>query len=121
MSAYKRGYPRCSIFFAAKYWISPEKQEAELWFGSDDAIEIRQNGEKIITCAVNRGYKYGANVVRVSLEKGTNIFVFAVINGEGPSMIGSHLFPEEYPINPGFFLDTENSVETDDYIELNFY
>jgi len=60
-------------------------------------------------------------VVRVSLEKGTNIFVFAVINGEGPSMIGSHLFPEEYPINPGFFLDTENSVETDDYIELNFY
>jgi len=38
--------PECSIFFAAKYWISPENQEAELWFGSDDAIEIRQNGKK---------------------------------------------------------------------------
>ena len=117
----KNEIPECSIFFAAKYWISPEKQEADLWFGSDDAVEIRQNGKIIITCAVSRGYKYGANVVRVSLEKGTNIFVFVVINGEGQSMVGAHLFPEEYPINPGFFLDTEKSVETDDYIELNFY
>ena len=32
--------PECSIYFAAKYWISPEKQEAELWFGSDDAVVI---------------------------------------------------------------------------------
>ena len=117
----KNEIPECSIFFAAKYWISPEKQNANLWFGSDDAVKIWLNRKEITTCTANRGYKYGANVIQVSLEKGTNIFVFAVINGEGPSMIGAHLFPKEYPINPGFFLDTENFVETDDYIELNFY
>ena len=119
--AIEKPVPECSIFFAAKYWISPEAQLAELWFGSDDASTVWLNNEKIITHAGNRAYKYAGNVLQVSLKQGTNIFVFAVINGEGPGMVGTHLFPRESAIYPGLFLDTKNPVETEDFIELDFY
>ncbi len=119
--AIEKPVPEGAIFFAAKYWISPEAQLAELWFGSDDASTVWLNNEKIITHAGNRAYKYGGNVLQVSLKSGTNIFVFAVINGEGPGMVGAHLFPRDFAIYPGLFLDTKNPVETEEFIELDVY
>ena len=113
--------PQCSIFLAAKYWISSEKQEAELRFGSDDAVKLWLNNEHIFTHLGTRGYKHDAEIQPVSLKKGTNIFVFAVINGIGPAMVGSRLYPEKSAIYPGLFLDTENFVETGEFIELDFY
>jgi len=78
--AIKNEIPEYSVTFVAKYWISSEKQEAELRFGSDDAAKVWHNNNVVFKYMHNSVYEPDKNTIPVILEKGTNIFVFAVIN-----------------------------------------
>ena len=118
----KKPVPECSVFFAAKYWISSENQEADLWYGSSDGVKIWLNGKEIFEYPQARPYFCKLrDFIPVTLKKGTNIFVFGVVNGEGDGMLGARLFPKKTAVNPGLFFDTKNFVETDEFIELDFY
>ncbi len=118
----KEPVPECSVFFAAKYWISSENQEADLWYGSSDGVKIWFEGSEIFEYRQARPYFCKLiSYIPVTLKKGTNIFVFAVVNGEGDGMLGARLFPKKSAVYPGLFLDTKNPVETKQFIELDFY
>jgi len=118
----KEPVPECSVFFAAKYWISSEDQEADLWYGSSDGVKIWFDGNEIFEYPQARPYFCKLRgFIPVTLKKGTNIFVFAIVNGEGDGMLGARLFPKKSAIYPGLFLDTKNPVETKQFIELDFY
>ena len=119
--AFPEDFPEYSLVFAAKYWISPEEQEAEFKFGIDDATEIRHNGNKIYKPLHGGAYKADKFVVPVTLKKGTNKFVFSAINYIGPGMLGTRLYPKKTAIYPGLFLETKNPLETKEIIEINFY
>ena len=113
--------PECSVMFAAKYWISSKKQEAELRFGSDDAAKIWQNNNEIFSYPYNSGFVSDKHTVKVTLKKGTNVFVFAVVNGSGIGTIGAHLYPKKSAVYPGLYFDTRGPVETGKYINVDFY
>ena len=118
----KEPVPECSVFFSAKYWISTEEQEADLWYGCSDGVKIWFDGKDIFEYPQARPYFCKLrDFIPVILKKGTNIFVFAVVNGEGDGMLGARLFPKKSAVYPGLFLDTKNPVETKQFVELDFF
>ena len=120
--AIEESIPESSVFFAAKYWVSTEKQDADLWFASSDAVKIWQNGKEIFNFSQNRPYRSTRkSFVKTELKKGTNIFVFSVINGEGFGMVGARLYPKKSAIYPGLFLETTKLLETKKFVKLDFY
>ena len=84
-------------------------------------MKILQNNKEIFSYPYNSGFISDKHTVNVTLNKGTNVFVFAVVNGSGIGMIGAHLYPKESAVYPGLYLDTTSPVETGKYISVDFY
>ncbi|MDP8217351.1 MAG: discoidin domain-containing protein [Candidatus Theseobacter exili] len=66
------GYVDSCVGYAFVKIISPEKQYAELRFGSDDGIRVWFNGSEILANNVKRFYRVDQDSVIVFLEKGEN-------------------------------------------------
>ena len=104
---FKSDVPEFSLTFAAKYWISSEKQKAELVFISDDAVKVWQDGCEIF----DYPHSSSRHSVSVSLNKGTNVFVFAIVNSVGAGMIGADLHSAKSELIPKFNFDIKQAAE----------
>ena len=70
-----------SAIYAHVYVYSPSARNVQLKLGSDDGIQVRLNGNEILSNDVYRGITLDADVVNTTLKKGWNRLLLKVTQG----------------------------------------
>ena len=70
---------RCCVYLKTTL-VAPSAQAARLEFGSDDGIKAWLNGRLVNDVWTSRGHKAGQDVVKATLNKGSNVLLVKVTN-----------------------------------------
>lgn len=71
LDAYYHDPVDCAVYAYAEF-IAPKAQEAELWIGSDESIQVWINGERVYAFQGARRHRLPNDEVRISVPKGRN-------------------------------------------------
>jgi hypothetical protein len=70
-----------AVAYVSTVLVSPEPQEVELKFGSDDALKVWLNGSEVVSHLVSRGGAPDQESIPVTLRAGANTLLAKVIQG----------------------------------------
>jgi len=88
-------FPPRSFMWARYRWLAGNDGMADLRFGSDDGVCVWQDGQLLYKVGEVRSYRRDSDQVRVHLKRGTNEFVFCVVNAGGRGDLGARVYPYE--------------------------
>ncbi len=110
-----------ALYLASRSWVSPMAQKAELRLGSDDAVCVWLNGERVYTYSYKRGYVPEGVVVGETLREGTNSAVFALINADELREVGARMYPCSAPLDDEVFVCADGRLQTGDWARIAAY
>jgi len=108
-------FPPRSCMWARYRWVAAEAGMADLRFGSDDGVCVWQDGQLLYKVGEVRSYRRDSDQVRVHLKRGTNEFIFCVLNAGGRGDLGARVYPDEKA--SAYW----RSVQTGTVVRLDYY
>jgi len=108
-------FPPRSCMWARYRWVAAEAGMADLRFGSDDGVCVWQDGQLLYKVGEVRSYRRDSDQVRVHLKRGTNEFIFCVLNAAGRGDLGARVYPDEKA--SAYW----RSVQTGTVVRLDYY